>query len=209
MPFVNAFPEVAKSMSSSFDVDVFDVLHLDETLERLAGRTFDVGIILKENSHLAAIWLSTLETRNSKLHHFVGFAELPTVFNPSQLNDLGLCDCLDSAIKIDDILRRITEIARSCRHHPLTTHTIPPPDSHSSMQAKMDQVVVRLVARGMSDRDISEMLDDSNQSVRNKISRLLADQGLENRTELAAVEFQHTLRRILDQHRSPGRNTDR
>lgn len=52
----------------------------------------------------------------------------------------------------------------------------------------VDERIVNLVAEGLSDKQIGSALGLSPQTIRNRISRMLSDSGLRNRTELA-VQF--------------------
>jgi DNA-binding CsgD family transcriptional regulator len=55
-------------------------------------------------------------------------------------------------------------------------------------QDAVDERIVNLVAEGLSDKQIGTAIGFSAQTVRNRISRMLNDSGLRNRTELA-VQF--------------------
>lgn len=55
-------------------------------------------------------------------------------------------------------------------------------------QDAVDERIVNLVAEGLSDKQIGAAIGFSAQTVRNRISRMLNDSGLRNRTELA-VQF--------------------
>lgn len=50
---------------------------------------------------------------------------------------------------------------------------------------EVDWKVVSLVASGYTDREIAEIINYSHQSVRNRVSRILFNSGLRNRTQLA------------------------
>lgn len=52
----------------------------------------------------------------------------------------------------------------------------------------VDERIVNLVAEGLSDKQIGSALSLSPQTIRNRVSRMLNDSGLRNRTELA-VQF--------------------
>lgn len=51
----------------------------------------------------------------------------------------------------------------------------------------VDRSIIRLIAAGFVDREIADAVYLSNQTVRNRVSRILADAGARNRTHLAAI----------------------
>lgn len=50
-----------------------------------------------------------------------------------------------------------------------------------------DKEIVRLVAAGRSDREISDVLHYSNQTIRNRVSKILKQSDVSNRTHLASI----------------------
>ena len=207
-PFVDSYPSFHLAASGAFNIVVFDVMRLDETLERVANTTFEAGIVLAENLHLMSGWRSALATRDAKVGHFVSFSDSATALPPTQLRSLGLCDGLDSGMSTDTFLTRINRTVDSCAHHPPSgaadTTFLSGPASRSGI---LDQRIAQLVALGLSDREISDMLCHSNQSIRNKISRLLADHGYPNRTSIAAAELRVAFTRLLETPTPPNDDT--
>jgi two-component system response regulator DevR len=62
----------------------------------------------------------------------------------------------------------------------------------------VDREIMRLIAQGLSDREIASKVYLSPQTVRNRVSRLLTHLGRENRTQLALMvaEFDDLNRRF-------------
>lgn len=60
-----------------------------------------------------------------------------------------------------------------------------------------DIEIVRFLSTGLSDKEITGQLSISHQTVRNRISRILRDSNLENRTQLTAVYLRHEFMHLL------------
>lgn len=65
----------------------------------------------------------------------------------------------------------------------------------------VDRQIVRLLATGLYDKEIAAQVHLSSQTVRNRVSRMLKDSDLENRTQLAAMYLRHELGHLLAEHR--------
>jgi len=90
-----------------------------------------------------------------------------------------ITDALHRAIAlprtIDDAHRIWTEVER-----PLTAH-----DATIEMRDDMDRDIVDLVSLGLADREVAAAVHLAEQTVRNRLSRILEQSGLKNRTQLA------------------------
>ena len=73
--------------------------------------------------------------------------------------------------------------------------------------ASLDMTIISCVAQGMSDKEISERLHYSPQTIRNKISRMLHELGYENWTELAVAHIQHEFQGLLEAPRRDALST--
>lgn len=63
---------------------------------------------------------------------------------------------------------------------------------------KHDQLIAELVARGMTDKQVSEAVGLAPQTVRNRLSRMLTDSGSQNRTHLAVRFLRERERHLRD-----------
>lgn len=63
---------------------------------------------------------------------------------------------------------------------------------------KHDQMIAELVARGMTDKQVSEAVGLAPQTVRNRLSRMLTDSGSQNRTHLAVRFLRERERHLRD-----------
>ena len=61
-----------------------------------------------------------------------------------------------------------------------------------------DQMIVELVARGMTDKQVADSVGLAPQTVRNRLSRMLTDSGSQNRTHLAVRFLRERERHIRD-----------
>ena len=106
---------------------------------------------------------------------------------------------MDGIIQInqsaEDIAQQLLEI------HSGRVHVTEHPSLHKALLDDVDLIatkaiivddpvdldIVRLVSKGLSDKEISALLHYSGQTIRNRISRLLRNSGIDNRTRLASI----------------------
>jgi DNA-binding NarL/FixJ family response regulator len=76
----------------------------------------------------------------------------------------------------------------------VSSHQTQPPTLITSKLTDREIEVLRLIANGMSNTDISERLFLSEGTVRNHVSAILAKLGVSDRTQAAVVAIQHGLK---------------
>ena len=113
------------------------------------------------------------------LHVLAAHSGAVGVIDP--LKDWGtITDALRRAVdqpRVDDDDHRIwTEVERPLTHH----------DAALEIRDDMDRDIVDLVSLGLADREVAAAVHLAEQTVRNRISRILEQSGLKNRTQLAA-----------------------
>jgi two-component system response regulator DevR len=93
------------------------------------------------------------------------------------------------ALTVDDLLTRIRELApapsQNSRHTHLQVVAIPSERDALSSLSERELDVVRLVAEGLSNKEMSGRLSLSDKTVKNHISHILAKMGLTARTQVA------------------------
>jgi DNA-binding NarL/FixJ family response regulator len=106
---------------------------------------------------------------------------------------LGFDDLVDGAQAHEDTRQQLIDLVRGERI-PQTSHCVvePPKDDSAhtitiNLHDQIDREIVRLIARGHSDREIAQCVFLSPQTIRNRVSRLLDRSGARNRTHLAVL----------------------
>jgi len=114
----------------------------------------------------------------------------------------GISDVIDLRLpgrELEAAIRLVVEGRdRACTDHLIAEVDIVPVVSDVGIvyADDMDRRIVALVAAGYTDREISHVVNYSYQSVRNRISRILLNSGIRNRTQLAV---QHIFERLEEQ----------
>ena len=181
---------------------IFDFLHLGRTIDSLTGRNIACIVSKLEYFEFVAAVTALLAPTGTAVGHCVAWADGVSSWSPSDLWQIGLCDVLDLSQSTDSIVSRVTEVSTSCHRHPPSLLIDRPDLLSDADDAKaltgLDREITHLVVRGMSDREISEVVNFSTQTVRNRISRILRDNGFSNRTELATAQLRHSFRQYLE-----------
>ena len=194
--------DVIDALQPRFDVVIFDFLHLGETIDSLSGRTIASVVTKLEYFEFVAAVCALLAPTGTSVTHCVAWNDIPSTWSPSDLWQIGLCDVLDTSLTTDSTVSRIGDVCASCRSHPPSLLTdrpdLPAETEDRKALTGLDRDITHLVVRGMSDREISEVVNFSTQTVRNRISRILRDNGFSNRTELATAQLRHSFRQYLE-----------
>ena len=200
--FASDHPPVLDELRQLFDVRIFDIMHLGDTLDTLRGQTITCAITRLEYYEFVAAVTTLLAPSGTSLNHCIAWNDVVTSWSPADLWQLGLCDVLDTSKPPLSVASRIADVCTSCRRHPPSLLTDRPDifaeSDGAAALSTLDHEIAHLVVRGMSDREISEVVNFSIQTVINRISRILRDHGFSNRTELATAQLRHSLRLYLE-----------
>lgn len=112
----------------------------------------------------------------------------------------GIVDVHNSPEAIGRQLKNVVRNAPIPGHEPntdLDTRLDTFPDFFVNRD-KHDQMIAELVARGMTDKQVSEAVGLAPQTVRNRLSRMLTDSGSQNRTHLAVRFLRERERHVRD-----------
>lgn len=130
----------------------------------------------------------------------------PVVFPQlvAEARSVGIHAVLDVNLAADQFVAQLGEVVDGTRCLPDSTPANPrfgpalawPPHTIDFRDAT-DIEIVRLLSTGLSDKEITGQLSISHQTVRNRLSRILRDSGLDNRTQLAAVYLRHEFMHLL------------
>lgn len=96
---------------------------------------------------------------------------------------ISAADGLDAML---DELKRCAENPDDCRRAGAEVDEAATPTT-IYVADEADREIVRLVAAGLTDREIADIVNYSHQTVRNRISRILGETGARNRTHLACM----------------------
>ena len=115
----------------------------------------------------------------------------------------GFDDVVDAAQPIEAVVGQLRELAegkRDLRSHPIWRMLEYPVDMTKLgvvMADEVDRQIVGLIAAGLSDREIADLVYLSCQTVRNRVSRLLERCGARNRTQLALLYIRGQYERVI------------
>lgn len=106
---------------------------------------------------------------------------------------LGFDDLVDGAQAHEETRQQLIDLVNGTRNPNTSNCLVEPPTDENAHSLKVhlhdhiDREIVRLIARGYADREISHCIFLSAQTVRNRVSRLLERSGARNRTHLAVL----------------------
>lgn len=202
------YPTLIDELRDLFDVQVLDFMQLGDTVDAIAGRTIKFVVTRIEYLEFFAAVTTMLAPTGTSVSHCLAWGHSRSEWSDSDLAQLGLCGCLDMSLTIEDLVAQLVEVCGSCPRHPETLFTehidVLAGGKDGMSLSTMDDTIANLVVRGLSDRTIADMVHYSNQTIRNKVSRILKDYGFDNRTELATAQLRHSFRTYLG--KSPDRD---
>lgn len=198
--FVVRFPDAHRALAERFDVEIFDILQLGGLVERLRGRIVSVAIMKFECFEVFDAIASILEPTGTRVDHYLTIASDSVVIAQTELSKLGWCGSLDVSMRPDCLVDEVERICARCpRHSDVPLMRLRATDAKPDRQSTLDSTIIQFVTRGMSDREIAEILHYSSQTIRNRVSRILKANDLDNRTDLAVAQFRDALRMTVAQ----------
>lgn len=201
------YPELAGAVDDRFEVLIFDFMRLGDTVDALSGRRIACVVTRIEYLEFFAAVTTLLAPTGTRVSHCLAWGHSASTWSDSDLALLGLCGCLDMSLPLGDLVAEITGVCDACHRHPetlFTEHIDVLAGGRDGMSLSVvDDVIANLVVRGLGDREIADIVHYSNQTIRNKMSRILQDHGFDNRTELATAKLRHSFRTYLG--KSPDR----
>lgn len=171
----------------------------DQVIPKMSGQHYDVVLLTRAGME-----------RCRQLRHGLHGAALPRVmtvvgtsgFNPALISEAERAR-MDAVVSLnqsaEDLARELGEVVAGTRGFRTSANSASPQTEPSALpdisyHDEMDVEIVRLVATGLRDKEISSRVHLSSQTVRNRVSRLLRDSRIENRTQLAAMYLRHEIR---------------
>lgn len=168
-------------------------------------RLHSPDLVLTSDSMIAATVLSLphLDDEMLPMHKRVVLTDDPSPTLLVVAAQAGFDDVVDVRQPIDLLvgdLRDVHEGRRSLRSHAIWKMLEYPIDLTKLelvMADDVDRQIVSLIAAGLSDREIAELVFLSCQTVRNRVSRLLDRCGARNRTQLALLYTRGQYERVV------------
>lgn len=168
--------EVKAIVSTAIEVMVFLESHSIDLVVVGPALVEDVGEVLKMK-----------DVRPAPLVVALGFGRAAVATHqplPSAIDELiSVANGLTSMM--EELKAHVIHRTERCQSVGIQSPDVPVTRIQVADQA--DREIVRLVAAGLPDRDIADVVHYSNQAVRNRISRILGDTGARNRTHLACM----------------------
>lgn len=165
----------------------------DDALALLASTPVDVAVLdvrLEGKSGLDLARTIANDHPECRILFLTAFVSDEIVFEASRL---GAADLMDKAADPNDIIERVVEVASG--HSYLNEARIADVAKRLTDRgilallslSSIDRRIVSLIAEGKTDKQISNAVFLSPQTVRNRISRILTQLGKDNRTQLALL----------------------
>jgi DNA-binding NarL/FixJ family response regulator len=167
---------------------------IQDAIDHFQDYTFDVALVGGVSGmYTANIGAQCIDPDAGRNNKRLVLARGITTALLVQAADGGFNDVID----LDQPVSQVVEHMRACiagerglQHHPLWRDVDLIVDTHSTSityHDDLDREIVAMVAIGQSNQEIADCVFLSNQTVRNRISRILEDSGIKNRTQLAAI----------------------
>lgn len=198
------FPAVSEELESCKNVEVVRPQHgFRSYVEEMQLHRPD--IVLTTDSLLSATVLALPQLDDESLppHKRVVLARDPSPTLLVVAAQTGFDDVVDVAQPIEALvyqLQALTQGERDLRSHPIWRSLDYPVDMtrlEVVMVDEIDRQIVGLIAAGLSDREIADLVYLSCQTVRNRVSRLLERCGARNRTQLALLYVRSQYERVV------------
>ncbi len=185
--WMNENDDTCSLLEGFFSIQSFNLLDPNQSIQSLLGVTITVALVRLELLDVLAPFVRQLEKKGFSIEHVVA---INARSSEKFINQLGLCDCLEVNADDTTILDTLSGCARQCLHHPTT-----PPFSErrdlmlSAIRAgtvdETDMMILGMLVNGDPDEEIAQTLHFSNQTIRNRVSDLLHNVKVANRTQLA------------------------
>jgi DNA-binding NarL/FixJ family response regulator len=206
-----AFPGFCEQLSGKTSVEtIFPHRGYKSFVEVLTRHRADVVMTTESVIASVVLALPELDDESLPLHKRVLITSGCTPTLLVLAAQTGFDDVLDVNQSIDDVVGHLESLLsgrRSLRSNPVWQTLDYPLDLTKSkivLADEVDRQIVGLVAAGLSDREIGELVFLSCQTVRNRVSRLLDRCGVRNRTQLALLYTRSEYERVVHHDHAAG-----
>ncbi|MBU3688013.1 MAG: response regulator transcription factor [Actinobacteria bacterium] len=194
---VDEAPDLASTLAELGRVDVLPTYQMDPSLvAQLADLKPDVVIVGRFMTELAFLLSEYLRQAGCSESPIVVAANPVTNALKIKVAHAGFDDVVDLGRPLPEIRTAIANIGQgkfALDDDPLWRRVDRPPrhlDLPLMTRDDVDIEILNLIAIGLSDQEISEVVHMSPQTIRNRVSHMLIRSGLANRTQLAWI-FTH------------------
>ena len=184
---MNENDDTCSLLEGFFSIQSFNPLDPNQSIQSLLGVTITVAMLRLELLDVLAPFVRLLEKKGFSIEHVVA---INARSSEKFINQLGLCDCLEVNADDTTILDTLSDCARQCLHHPTMSPFSERRDLMlSAIRAgtvdETDMMILGMLVNGDPDEEIAQTLHFSNQTIRNRVSDLLHNVKVDNRTQLA------------------------
>lgn len=155
-------------------------------------------LVNRQNLLLSSTWVSALHRLGATPPKLIVVQDAPSTalrVLAAHSGAAGVVDPLeDWSVVAKEINQALTENNDGLPNHPIWDEIEPPIDPFGtaiSIKDDTDRDIVDLVALGLSDREVAAGVHLAEQTVRNRLSRVLESSGFKNRTQLAVIHRRH------------------
>lgn len=206
-----AAPAHVEELKKYFEVCVLDFNDLAATVNVLSGRRV-AGVVARfEYYQIFSALGSLLLATGTSFEHCLIWNHGTSVLSDDDLSQIGLCACIDVTANSREVAAHVWDLCQNCQRHPSpllldsSSFGDDTADSLGVVSPGADDLMADLVANGFSDHEIAEILNYSNQTIRNRMSRVLRTNGFDNRTQLGNARLRHSIQAYIgDEPPNPG-----
>lgn len=179
-----------------FEIFFVDFLDLSKSLDLISTTDRLLAMFHMDTIDTAIPVAQLLVERGATISHLVGLDDGRSLLTPAQVLKHGYCAILDTTQQAQYLVEKLQDIFRDCAHHPNELVFSASRDTvdvaiRSKLLDQVDLQILGLIARGIPNSEIAASLSFSLQTIRNRVSALLAAVGARNRTELAIAWRRH------------------
>ena len=188
--------DLSVRFAREFEIFFVDFLDLSRSLDLISTTVPLLAMFHVDTIDTAIPVAQLLVERGATISHLVGLDDGRSLLTAAQVLRHGYCAILDTTQQAQDLVENLQHIVRDCDHHPTELAFSAERDTveiavRSRLVDQTDLQILGLIARGMPDSEIAASLSFSLQTIRNRVSALLAAVGARNRTELAIAWRRH------------------
>lgn len=179
-----------------FEIFFVDFLDLSKSLDLISTTDRLLAMFHMDTIDTAIPVAQLLVERGATISHLVGLDDGRSLLTPAQVLKHGYCAILDTTQQAQYLVEKLQLIFRDCACHPNELVFSASRDTvdvaiRSKLLDQVDLQILGLIARGIPNSEIAASLSFSLQTIRNRVSALLAAVGARNRTELAIAWRRH------------------
>ena len=200
--WAQAHPQVVDALGNAFDTYVFDLFNAGKSIGDLRGSVMNVLIMFVDMLDSLGPLVVDLESSDVKIQHVIVFNDSRASFDTKDHAELGVCGSFSDSHEPHEVVALVKHVVETCPceigRSRLALKIRARSDAFHRIEVnELNLAIVTLVAEGYSNEEIANKFHYSHQTIRNRLSDLLKNTGLSNRTELAVAWRRHEIERRL------------